>query len=105
MKASISSVIKGSDSRLDLGKLRMDDHGDIQIPYKYDIWFERRKPWLGDVRHNCKYARMPPLSPDMVARKLQEEKKFTNDSDVSKVASLYKRFFDAVSTSTETLEF
>ena len=48
---------------------------------------------------------MPPLSPDMVARKLQEEKQFTNDSDVSKVASLYKRFFDAVSTSTETLEF
>ena len=48
---------------------------------------------------------MPPLTPDMVARKLKEEKKFTNDSDVSKVAGLYKRFFDAVSTSTEALKF
>ena len=94
MQASISSVVKSSDSRLDLGQLRIDDHGAIQID-----------PFYPDVRDTCKYGRMPPLTPDMVARKLQEEKQFTNDSDVSKVASLYKRFFDAVSTSTETLEF
>ena len=58
-----------------------------------------------DLTDTCKYGRMPPLSPDTVLLKLQEEKKFSTESDASKVASLYKRFFDAVSTSTETLEF
>ena len=94
MQASISSVVKSSDSRLDLGKLEIDDHGAIQLPGSFF-----------DLRDRCKHGRMPPLAPDMVARKLKEEKKFTNDSDVSKVAGLYKRFFDAVSTSTEALEF
>ena len=73
VQASISSVVKSSDSRLDLGQLRIDDHGAIQID-----------PFYPDVRDTCKYGRMPPLTPDMVARKLQEEKQFTNDSDVSK---------------------
>ena len=32
VQASISSVVKDSDSRLDLGKLEIDDHGAIQLP-------------------------------------------------------------------------
>ena len=55
------------------------------------------------MKKKCKSGRMPPLSPDVVAKKLQEEMKFTNDSDVGKVAALYKRFFDAVSSTAQKL--
>ena len=46
---------------------------------------------------------MPPLAPDVVAKKLKEEMVFTNHSDVGKVAALYKRFFDAASCTAREL--
>ena len=53
--------------------------------------------------NECKSGRMPPLTPDVVAKKLQNEMVFTNDSDVGRVAKLYTRFFDAVTSTTREL--
>ena len=50
------------------------------------------------MTNKCKTGRMPPLTPDVVEKKLKEEMIFTNDSDVGRVAKLYKSFFDAVTS-------
>jgi hypothetical protein len=52
----------------------------------------------------CARRRPPPPSPETVRRLLQTEKRFTNSSDVSKVADLYAAFFGKVTTVDE-LEF
>ena len=44
----------------------------------------------------CARRRPPPPSPETVRRLLQTEKRFTNSSDVSKVADLYATFFGKV---------
>ena len=46
---------------------------------------------------------MPPLTPDVVEKKLKQEMIFTNKSDVNRVAKLYKSFFDAVTSTTPEL--
>ena len=92
LEASISSVIKDNRCRLDLKKLAIDDRGTIHFDGNFY-----------DMVKQCKSGRMPPLAPDVVAKKLEEEMVFTNDSDVGKVAALYKRFFDAASSTAREL--
>ena len=77
---------------MDLTKLPIDDGGTIQFE---DGWC--------DMRDQCRSCRMPPLTLDVVAKKLQNEMKFTIDLDVSRVAKLYTRFFDAVTSTTREL--
>ena len=77
---------------MDLAKLAIDERGTIQFDGSW--WNMKRK---------CKTGRMPPLTPDVVEQKLKEEMIFTNDSDVGRVAKLYKSFFDAVTSTTRTL--
>ena len=91
--ASISSVIKDGDCRWDLAKLPIDDRGRGTIQFEGSFW---------DMVKKCRSGRLPPLTPDVVAKKL-DEMFFTNDSDVGKVAKLYKRFFDAVTSTTREL--
>ena len=91
-EASISSVIKDNNCRLDLKKLAIDDRGTIHFDGDLD-----------DMVEQCQSGRMPPLTPDVVAKKLEEEMVFTNDSDVGKVAALYKRCFDAASSTARDL--
>jgi hypothetical protein len=52
----------------------------------------------------CARRRPPPPSPETVRRLLQTEKRFTNSSDVSKVADLYATFFGKV-TNVDELVF
>jgi len=56
------------------------------------------EPATPDYMLACACARRrPPLpSPETVRRLLQTEKRFTNSSDVSKVADLYATFFGKV---------
>ena len=56
-----------------------------------------------NIVNKCKSCHMPPLTPDVVEKKLKEEMIFTNDSDVRRVAKLYKSSFDAVTSTTRTL--
>ena len=94
VKASISSVIKHSFCRYDLGKLEIDDLGNIRLEEHED---------MTDVMKKCLNDRMPPLVPEQVEWLLKHEKTFTTTADVESVADLYKRFFDDVSSSMEEL--
>ena len=94
VKASISSVIKDSECRFDLGKLEIDDLGNILSEEDVDI---------EDVALRCMNDRMPPLVPEQVEWLLKHEKKFTTTADVETVADLYKKFFNDVSSSVKEL--
>ena len=52
------------------------------------------------LEKKCAAERLPPAR---VKDLLMNEKKFTNKGDVQVVANLYNAFFEAVSSSTETL--
>ena len=80
VEACISSAIKPSSHRFDLGLLDSDDS-----------FF------------TCSSGRLPPMTPDRVKFELVNNKEFTNKSDVDKVAKLYKNFFDIVSSSVTEL--
>ena len=75
LQASISSAIKPSDGRFDLGLV---DFCDLSIG---------NFSW-----RSLRSGRWPPFSPDNVAQKLKDEMKFTNRSDVKKVWKLYTSF-------------
>ena len=94
VKASISSVIKHSECRFDLGKLEIDDLGNILSEEDVDMQYVARR---------CMNDRMPPLVPEQVEWLLKHEKKFTTTADVETVAALYKNFFNDVSSSVEEL--
>ena len=83
VEASISSLIKPERARRDLR------YFDVADPSA--LWREQS-------------GRMPPLTPDRVKSELLHNKKFTNDSDVNKVAKLYREFFEVVSSSVEHLD-
>ena len=87
-EASISSLIKNTDDRWDLGKVNVDDLATSG--YR-------------DLLKTCTTDRMPPLAPDTVRRMLGSEKVFTNESDVDTVANLYKTFFTDISSSATEL--
>ena len=91
-EASISSLIKGTYDRWDLGKVEVDKFGNVLSTSDYR-----------DLLKTCTTDRMPPLAPDTVRRMLGSEKVFTNESDVDTVADLYENFFTDISSAAETL--
>ena len=97
VEAAISAAIKPGFLRLDLAKRTGRAMAGAYGPGKW---------WEDDDRlaRVCARRRPPPPSPETVRRLLQTEKRFTNSSDVSKVADLYAAFFGKVTTVDE-LEF
>jgi len=89
VEAAISAAIKPGFLRLDLAK-RTEQA--MACAYGPD------EPGSPDAMLACVCARRrpPPPSPETVRRLLTDEKRFTNSSDVSKVADLYATFFGKV---------
>jgi hypothetical protein len=89
VEAAICAAIKPAAKRLDLA-LRTEDA--MGCAYGPD------EPPNPDYRltHACMRRRLPPPSPEKVARLLETEKQFTNSSDTAKVAQLYATFFGKV---------
>jgi hypothetical protein len=89
VEAAISAAIKPGFLRLDLAK-RTEQA--MACAYGPD------EPGSPDSMLACVCARRrpPPPSPETVRRLLTDEKRFTNSSDVSKVADLYATFFGKV---------
>ena len=55
-----------------------------------------------DLRNKCIKGRVPPLLPAIIKQKFEkEEVRFTNNSDIKSVTTLYENFFQAVSTANE----
>ena len=93
VQASISSAIKPSDSRLDLGNVGIDDLCDP------------RNDFHSDILMKCIKTRLPPLLPQTVKEKFDnEEVVFTKKGDKGVVAELYRKFFEDVSGSAEELK-
>jgi hypothetical protein len=97
VEAAISAAIKPGFLRLDLAKRTKEA---MACAYGPD------QPGTPDWMLACVCARHrpPPPSPETVRRLLQTEKRFTNSSDVSKVADLYATFFGKV-TNVDALVF
>jgi Ran GTPase-activating protein (RanGAP) involved in mRNA processing and transport len=90
VEAAISAAIKPGFLRLDLAK---------RTERAMACAYGPGKPWdeADDMLARvCARRRPPPPSPETVRRMLQTEKRFTNSSDVSKVADLYATFFGKV---------
>ena len=89
VEAAISAAIKPGFLRLDLAK---------RTEWAMARAYGPGKPWESDdmLARVCARRRPPPPSPETVRRLLQTEKRFTNSSDVSKVADLYATFFGKV---------
>ena len=95
VEAAISAGLKVGKRRLDLAK-RTDEamewaYGGEYIP---EIMLEGV----------CAAARLPPLLPDEVRRRL-DEKKFTSKADVDVVDGLYRAFFGGAADSAAQLNF
>jgi len=90
VEAAISAAIKPGFLRLDLAKRTERAMACAYGPG--ELWDEA-DDMLARV---CARRRPPPPSPETVRRLLQTEKRFTNSSDVSKVADLYATFFGKV---------
>jgi Ran GTPase-activating protein (RanGAP) involved in mRNA processing and transport len=90
VEAAISAAIKPGFLRLDLAK-RTDRA--MACAYGPGVPWDKADNMLACV---CARRRPPPPSPETVRRLLQTEKRFTNSSDVSKVADLYATFFGKV---------
>ena len=89
MEAAISAGVKAGYFRLDLGK-----RTEVAM---------RGYPAL---RKACTAARLPPLPPEEVRRRLEHELKFTNGkTDVDVVDNLYRAFFDGVAGHAKKLNF
>ena len=94
VEATISSVIKMSGMRYDMGALELDSAGNLVIDEDFETVMER-----------CGTRRCVPLRPDVVRHLLHTEKKFTTDADKEVVADLYERFFNDVAGSCTELVF
>ena len=92
VEAAISAAIKPGFLRLDLAKRT---ERAMACSYGSGIWWEDGDDRLARV---CARRRPPPPTPETVRHLLQTEKRFTNSSDVSKVADLYAAFFGKVTT-------
>ena len=89
-QASISSSIKPSNRRLNLGEVK------IEHLAKSGDYF--------DLRDQCMQNRLPPLSPNAFEQKLRTEKAFTNGKeDFDRVVNIYNTFFGVVSGSATEL--
>ena len=92
VEATISSVIKDSFARYDMGALGLDGAGNLIMNEV-------------TVMKRCIGRRCVPLRPDVVRHLLHTEKKFTTDADKEVVADLYERFFNDVAGSCTQLSF
>jgi hypothetical protein len=92
VESAISAAIKPGFLRLDLAKRT---ERAMACSYGPGYWWDSADDRLARV---CARRRPPPPSPETVRRLLQTEKRFTNSSDVSKVADLYAAFFGKVTT-------
>ena len=92
VEASISSAIKSSIWRFDLGKC-VDAEGKITFV-----------GGMNDLERTCKSGRLPPLLPERVSEMLRNGTvKFTNGSDIARVESIYRKFFEAATSFTKDL--
>ena len=90
MEAAISAGVKKGYKRLDLGK---QTEAAMRGGY-------------GDLRTMCMAARLPPLPPEEVRRRLEHEKTFTQGAaDVDVVDKLYRAFFEGVTGHATQLNF
>ena len=94
VEATISSVIKMSGIRCDMGALELDGAGNLVIDEDFET-----------VMGRCGGRRCVPLRPDVVRHLLFTEKKFTTDADKAVVADLYESFFNDVAGSCAQLWF
>ena len=95
VEAAISAGLKVGIRRLDLAK-----RTDNAIGHAYG------SDWNPDymLENVCAAARLPPLLPDEVRRRL-DEKKFTSKADMEVVDRLYRLFFDGAADSATQLDF
>ena len=94
VEATISSVIKASLTRFDMGALELDSEGNLNIDED-----------CVTVMARCIGRRCVPLRPDVVRHLLYIEKKFTTDADKEVVADLHESFFNDVAGSGTKLLF
>ena len=94
VEATISSVIKNSVTRYDMGAMELDGAGNLVMDEDFETVMER-----------CGTRRCVPLRPDVVRHLLHTEKKFTTDADKAVVADLYESFFNDVAGSCTMLLF
>ena len=93
VEATISSVIKNSVTRYDMGAMELDGAGNLVIED------------CDTVMDRCGSRRCVPLRPDVVRNLLHTKKKFTTDADKEVVADLYESFFNDVADSCTELVF
>ena len=92
VQASISSAIKPSFNRLDLGNVGID------------VLCASGHNFRDDILKKCMSARVPPLLPQTVEEKFDnEEVVFTKKGDKGVVAKLYRKFFEDVSGGAKNL--
>ena len=94
VEATISSVIKYSITRFDVGASELDSAGNLVMDED-----------CVTVVWSCTTRRCVPLRSDVVRHLLHTEKKFTTDADKEVVADLYERFFNDVAGSCTELDF
>ena len=98
VEAAISAGLKVGKRRLDLKK-RTDEamrgYGGLLATLILEQTLEGV----------CAVARPPPLLPDEVLRRLEQEKKFTAKADVGVVDGLYRDFFGGAADSATQLDF
>ena len=97
VEAAISAGLKVGKRRLDLKK-----RTEAMIGYGGLIEIGLKGWTLEGV---CAVARPPPLLPDEVRRRLEQEKKFTAKADVGVVDGLYRDFFGGAADSATQLDF
>ena len=96
MEAAISAGLKRGTRRLDLAKRTEEAMG---FAYGEGINPESA------LERVCAAARLTPLLPDEVRRRLEHEKKFTASADVDVVDRLYRSFFEGATRFATRLDF
>ena len=96
VEAAISAGLKVGKRRLDLAK-----RTETAMGCAYG------GPWNSEcmLEGVCAAARLPPLLPDEVRRRLEQEKKFTAKADVGVVDGLYRDLFGGAADSAMQLDF
>ena len=95
VEAAISAGLKVGKRRLNLAKRTGNAMRNYGGRWKPDYMLEGV----------CAVARPPPLLPDEVRRRLEQEKKFTAKADIGVVDGLYRDFFDGAADSATQLDF
>ena len=96
VEAAISAGLKRGTRRLDLAKRTK------RAMHAYGSRWWAPEAMLERV---CAAARLPPLLPDEVRRRLEHEKTFTSKADVTVVNQLYRGFFEGATRFATRLDF